>query len=74
MRRWPNKVAIHFVDDGRKLTFQEIDLQANKVAHLLAKHVSSTSTSLAPSYRGQASDQWGGHPIGAARGGMGIFD
>jgi len=39
VRRWPNKVAIHFVDDGRKLTFQEIDLQANKVAHLLAKHV-----------------------------------
>lgn len=32
-------MAIHFVDDGRKLTFKEIDQQANKVAHLLAKHV-----------------------------------
>lgn len=39
MKKWPRKVAIHFVDDGRKLTFQEIDQMANKVAHLLAKHV-----------------------------------
>lgn len=45
VRRWPNKVAIHFVDDGRELTFKEIDLLANKVAHLLAKHV-RTATSL----------------------------
>lgn len=37
--RWPNKVAIHFVDDGRELTFKEIDLLANKIAHLLSKHV-----------------------------------
>jgi len=38
VRKWPNKIAVHFVDDGRQLTFKEIDIRANKVAHLLAKH------------------------------------
>lgn len=37
-------MAIHFVDDGRELTFAEIDRMANKVAHLLAKHVSRPVT------------------------------
>lgn len=41
VRRWPNKVAIHFVDDGREMTFKEIDQMANRVAHVLAKHVRS---------------------------------
>ncbi len=37
VRKWPTKVAVHFVDDGRQLTFQEIDVRANKAAHLLSK-------------------------------------
>ncbi|EWM28080.1 very long-chain acyl- synthetase isoform 1 [Nannochloropsis gaditana] len=38
VRKWPDKVAVQFVDDGRELTFREIDLRANQVAHLLAQH------------------------------------
>jgi acyl-CoA synthetase (AMP-forming)/AMP-acid ligase II len=34
--RWPNKVAVEFVDDGRKLTFREMDLLANKFANFFA--------------------------------------
>jgi acyl-coenzyme A synthetase/AMP-(fatty) acid ligase len=37
--RWPNKVAVEFVDDGRKLTFREMDLLANKFANFFASQV-----------------------------------
>ena len=43
MRRWPNKVAIEFIDDGRKLTFKEVDELANRLAQVFMAQVNTTT-------------------------------